>query len=76
MRYRILGPLEVGQHEGGAACAAPTAPKTASVLAMLLLHGDFSSFESSFASARPLAAASSPRAALSVNPTHDHVYPL
>jgi DNA-binding SARP family transcriptional activator len=40
MRYRILGPLEVGQCEGCAEVAAPTAPKTASVLAMLLLHAN------------------------------------
>jgi hypothetical protein len=48
----------------------------AASLAILVLHGDFSSFASNFAAARPLAATSSPRAGLSINPMHDHVYPL
>lgn len=38
MRYRILGPLEV--HEDDTEVTTPTAPKTASVLAMLLLHAN------------------------------------
>src|SRR5437762_1937657 len=37
VRYRILGPLEV--HEGPEA-TTPTAPKTTSVLAMLLIHAN------------------------------------
>ena len=37
MRYRILGPLEVYK---GAESATPTAPKTTSVLAMLLIYGN------------------------------------
>jgi DNA-binding SARP family transcriptional activator len=37
VHYRILGPLEVTK---GAEVATPTAPKTAGVLAMLLLHAN------------------------------------
>ena len=37
MRYRILGPLEV---HNNLSVATPTAPKTASVLAMLLVHAN------------------------------------
>lgn len=37
MRYRILGPLEVYK---GTELTTPTAPKTTSVLAMLLLHAN------------------------------------
>jgi DNA-binding SARP family transcriptional activator len=37
VRYRILGPLEVYKD---AAVTTPTAPKTASVLAMLLIHAN------------------------------------
>jgi DNA-binding SARP family transcriptional activator len=38
VRYRILGPLEV--EDAGTGVTTPTAPKTASVLAMLLLHAN------------------------------------
>jgi DNA-binding SARP family transcriptional activator len=40
VRYRVLGPLELEAPDGVDDVAAPTAPKTTSVLAMLLLHAN------------------------------------